>query len=45
MHGDTVEQALNRTSHGATMSQSLPWRGVVRETATKDVIVYGTKNQ
>jgi len=45
MHGDTVEQALSRTLLGATASQSLRWRGVVRETATKAESVYGSKNQ
>ena len=44
MHGDTVEQALSRTTHGATLNQSLPWRGVVREIATQAESVYGTKN-
>ena len=44
MHGETVGQALSRITHGAAMSQSLPWRGVVRATAIKEEGVYGTKN-
>lgn len=43
--GETVSDALNRMSLGATMSQSLPWRGVVREIAIKEESAYGTKNK
>ena len=45
MHGDTVEQALSRTLLGVTASQSLRWRGVVREIAIKEDSAYGTKNK